>query len=112
MSLLNEKLKELWVSRLADFKASGESVKAWCERHQIPKDQLYYWRQKLAKVEQPAALPQWLSLNLVDPAPLESTPDKAADPILVNVCLARIEVRPGFDPAFVAEVVKALKSVC
>ena len=109
---MNEQLKELWTSRLADFRASGESVKAWCERHQIPKDQMYRWRQKLAKAEQSATLPQWLSLNLVDSAPAEPTPANAPDPILVHVCLARIEVRPGFDPAFVAEVVKALKNLC
>lgn len=109
---MNEQLKELWTSRLADFRASGESGRAWCERHQVSQDQFYYWRQKLAKAEQSANRPQWLSLNLVDPASAEPTIDKAADPILVHVCLARIEVRPGFDPTIVAEVVKALKNLC
>jgi hypothetical protein len=111
---LNENLRELWISRLADFRASNESVRIWCERHQIPKDQFYYWRNKLEKAEQPslsANLPKWLSLSLGEPASVEPASDSAG-PIQVQVCLARIEVRAGFDPALLSEVVKALKNLC
>ena len=50
--------------------------------------------------------PQWL------PVRVEETASASAGPILVRVGAAAIEVRQGFDPSLLAEVVRALKTLC
>lgn len=100
---------ELWASRIDDYRASGERVAAWCERHQVPPKQLYYWMRKLKSGDQqtpPAGGPRWVALAVAESAPGE------AAPILVTVGAATVEVRAGFEPAVFAEVVRTLKALC
>lgn len=102
-------LAELWVTRIRDYQASGEQAVAWCRRHQVTTHQLYYWMRKLksAREQGPAARqPQWVSLRLAE------TASGSAAPILVKIGTATIEVRPGFDPTLLADVVRALKTLC
>jgi len=84
-------------------------VAAWCERHQVTPSQLWYWMRKLQKAEQPtppAGRPQWVSLHL------DETASDEASALLVKVGVATIEVRAGFDPSLLTEVVRMLKTLC
>jgi hypothetical protein len=104
-----EELTELWTSRIRDYRASGERVAAWCERHQVTPYQFFYWQRKLRLAEQetPAtSKPQWLPVRVGESA------TAGASPIVVRIGAAAIEVRPGFEPSLLAEVVRALKTLC
>ena len=102
--------KDLWISRINEYRGSRERVAAWCERHQVTPSQLWYWMRKLQKVPEqqipPAGRPQWVSLRLD-----ESASDEAS-PLLAKVGAATIEVRAGFDPALLADLVRTLKTLC
>jgi transposase-like protein len=100
---------ELWIARINDYRASGERVVTWCERHQVTARQLWYWMRKLRKAEQQtpsASKPQWVSLCV------DETAAGGASPLLVKVGGATIELRPGFEPALFAAVVRTLQTLC
>ncbi|WP_420825483.1 IS66 family insertion sequence element accessory protein TnpA [Thermanaerosceptrum fracticalcis] len=37
-----ERQKE-WETRIAEYRASGQSVKEWCAAHNVKPQQLWYW---------------------------------------------------------------------
>lgn len=95
--MTKEEQQTTWADRIAAFKASGQSVPKWCSKHDIKPSQLRYWLRKEAKaVETPT---RWLPLSLSDVEPA---------PLLIQVEQAVIEVRPGFDPELLLNVVKTL----
>ena len=108
--MTREEMAELWISRISDYRASGECVATWCERHQVTSKQLWYWMAKLKRAgllqTPPASKPQWTSLRMD-----ETVPD-GTSPILIRVGAATIEVRAGFEPSLFADVVRALKALC
>jgi len=59
------------------------------------------------EVQKPAIRqPKWIPVHLD-----ETSPDGSLS-LLVKVGSATIEVRSGFDPSLLADVVRALKSLC
>jgi transposase-like protein len=104
-----EGMAELWISRINDYRASGERVTAWCERHQVTPKQFYYWMRKLKQADRqtlPAVGPRWVALSV------EEATTVKAPPILVRVGTIAVEVRAGFEPAVFADVVRTLKTLC
>lgn len=102
-------LREVWSSRIKDYRSSGERVATWCERHEVTPRQLWYWMRKLKRVDEPkqaANKPQWVPLHVE-----ESTSD-GASPLLIKVGSVSIEVRTDFEPSLLADVVKVLKALC
>ncbi|HEY3363453.1 MAG TPA: hypothetical protein VGK74_00100 [Symbiobacteriaceae bacterium] len=70
-------MAELWISRIKDYRASGERVTAWCERNQVTSHQLFYWMRKLKKADQQtpsASEPRWVALSLEGTTPAEAPP--------------------------------------
>lgn len=106
----SRELTELWISRVNDYRASGERVAQWCERHQVTEHQLYYWMRKLkdADGQKPASAsgPKWVSLSL------EALTSEETVPIRVLVGTIAVEVRTGFDPSVLTSVVRTLKALC
>lgn len=112
---------EIWVSRINEYKASGERTPVWCELNQVKPKQLYYWMNRLKKANQQALLasrPQFIPLCLDEPVAEVAQPPQPdhqvceASPVLVRVGSATVEVGLGFDASVLAEVVKVLKSLC
>lgn len=108
--MTREDLAELWKARIHDFRTSSESATAWCKRHQVSRAQLYHWLRKLNQAGQPApaaARPNWVALTVKEPAPGETAP-----PIVVRVGAITVEVRDGFDPGVLAEVLRTVQALC
>jgi hypothetical protein len=91
--------QNLWAARLVDFKASGQSVRAWCAGQGINPRQLWYWLKKERQDSAESKL-SWLPLDLSD-ASLQST-------LVIRVGRVAIDVKPGFDPKLLLDVVKTL----
>jgi hypothetical protein len=64
--------REYWRQRIAQQKASGQTVKAFCEEHQLCEQSFYGWRKQLAGV---TAVDKPVSFALVEttrsPAPAQ-----------------------------------------
>ncbi|MDN5362185.1 MAG: hypothetical protein PWP70_1232 [Moorella sp. (in: firmicutes)] len=101
----------LWETRIAKYQASGQSVKEWCASHEgISPRQLWYW---LRKYKNQDAIPPGESINRWLPVEVsEQSFIKQGHTLLINVGSASIEVRPGFDPALLAQVVRVLVAIC
>jgi len=99
-------LRKLWEERVSAFKASGQSANAWCRDHDLKPNQLHYWRKKLEPKEAAETLSsKWLPLEISDKSYEENN-------LFITVGQATVEVKPGFDPALLLEVVRTLKALC
>jgi hypothetical protein len=109
-----EQLRQDWAARIADYKASGLTMAAWCTANQFTKDQLKYWLYKAKNVSSsvptsstPPPPARWLPLTVAD----QDAPPSASS-LVVRVGQASIELRTGFDPRLLREVVQALAAPC
>lgn len=61
--------RELWQRRIEDWKASGLSQKAWCQREQLPLSSLGYWRKRLRAEESGDVheTPRLIPVSLIQP---------------------------------------------
>ncbi|OIQ07770.1 hypothetical protein MOOR_26090 [Moorella thermoacetica] len=103
-------LQELWASRIAEYKMSGQSVREWCATHKgISPRQLWYWLRKY-KDQEGVLSPQstrWLPVEVS-----EQSSGVHGNPLLIRIGQADIEVKPGFDPALLSQVVRVLVELC
>jgi hypothetical protein len=104
-----EERRQLWQARMADYRQSGLSLKAWCALQEYTPDQLKYWLYKRTpKTPSTSSLlpsPQFVSLTTLLASPPSSS-------LQVHVGSARIEINSGFDPNLLRELVRALESPC
>ena len=103
-----EKRKE-WEDRIAQHRASGQSVKEWCASNNVKPERLWYWLRKY-KTKNDAPLMhsnQWLPVKVCDQSPMDQ-----GNALLISVGTACIELKPGFDPAMLSQVVRVLTTVC
>jgi hypothetical protein len=95
--MTQEQLRKQWADQVAAFKASGQSTTDWCTEQNIKPSQLRYWLRKDKNIQTKTT---WLPLNL----------DDTDAPLLVKVGQVTVEVKPGFDPRLLLDVVKALQA--
>jgi hypothetical protein len=100
--MTNTELSKRWETRIAEFKASGQSATVWCANNNLKIHQLRYWLRKFKAAEKTTfSSSQWLSVE-VGEAPSDS------DTLAIKVGKVTIEVRPGFDPQLLAKVVRTI----
>jgi len=103
-----EREKE-WESRIAEYRASGLSVKEWCAAHDVKPHRLWYWlrRNKTRKPASSVKSTQWLPVEVSEGESMDQNNE-----LVVRVGEASIEVKPGFDPALLSEIVRILVTLC
>jgi hypothetical protein len=100
-----------WSARVSDYKASGLTMSTWCMTNQVTKGQLKYWLRKLKEMASPAK--QAPSTHFVPLAIIDHIDAPITTSILiVRVGQANMELRRGFDPQLLREVVQALEMPC
>ena len=96
-SVTRAERQAMWAGRVASFRSSGQSMAAWCAANGINPRQLRYWLKKEAQPSDMSA--RWPPLDLSEmPTRLLS----------VRIGQAAIEVKPGFDPELLLNVVRTL----
>jgi len=98
--------QEEWRQKIAAYQASGQSVTDWCATQGIGKKMFYYWTKKLRQQSEgnsSASTSEWLPVMLSDRQPCH---------LFVRLGKATIEIQPGFNTDLLAEVVRALTTVC
>lgn len=96
-----EKCLKLWEQRLKDYKASGLTIKSWCEVNEIKVHQFYYWKRKFKKKSEikPSFIPIDLShMNESDDSSLK-----------VKI---ELEIKPGANQSKLKDVLKVLMDIC
>jgi transposase len=95
---------ERWRRVLREWRASGLSVRDFCDWRKIPESQFWWWRRRLGEQAEPVAKsePAFVPITIVEP------PASAA----IDIRLAsghRLRVRAGCDRQLLAEVVAVLE---
>ncbi|MEK5060521.1 hypothetical protein BK126_04625 [Paenibacillus sp. FSL H7-0326] len=104
----HQRLQE-WTARIKDLKTSGLTMSAWCEAHGHSIHQLKYWLRKSNHSSSSASSSAtWLPLTIASPSADPSSPSS----FVVRVGHAEIEVRAGFHPELLREIVRALELPC
>lgn len=101
-----EQRRQEWLARIADYKASGLTMSAWCHANHFTLDQLKYGLRKLKNVPssaEPTSSTRWVPLSVDDHVPATS-----ASSLVVRIGQASIELRAGFDAGLLREAVHAL----
>jgi hypothetical protein len=101
-------LRNEWEHRMADFESSGQSASKWCTANDVNIHQFWYWKKRLKLTQTPVteSATKWLPLEMDDS--IEQSKNK----LIVRVGQAAVEVNTGFDPNLLADVVKALRTIC
>ncbi|MDQ0063752.1 IS66 family insertion sequence element accessory protein TnpA [Paenibacillus harenae] len=105
-----EQRRQDWHTRIADYRASGLTMKAWCSANHCSVEQLKYWLYKInPATPDPKTSPvQFVPLDTVDP-PGNVSP---APSLILHIGEASSELHSGFDPMLLREVIHALTSPC
>lgn len=116
--MTNAKRRRLWRDLVADYRASGLPVRKWCENHGVTSNQLHYW---LGKIEEASVAPEssepetssWARLEIVEDSSAtalacQESMSPTQSQVSVRVGWATIDVRSGFDPKLLWEVLRVL----
>lgn len=97
-----------WKRRIDAFKASGMPQAKWCAMNDLKVHQLKYWLKKIGD-SNPNERPKtkWTSISFE-----ETTEKDSSESLFIKISEASIEVKPGFNPSFLTDVIKVLKTVC
>jgi len=102
-----ENLREVWKVRVDNFKKSGQSMSGWCKENDLKVHQLRYWLEKYDLQQQANSVgSKWVSVEVKDK-------DVYKDRVIsVRIDQAIIELKPGFDPELLRDVIVALNVKC
>lgn len=109
ISLEKTDLQMEWEHRVAEFKASGLSQSKWCRENDLSLHKLRYWLKKLdnnssSSCQEPS--PKWISVSM------EEINQESNETLGIKIGEVVIEVKQGFNPSFLAEVIRTLKTIC
>lgn len=109
-----EQHRQDWQARIAAYRTSGLTMKAWCTANQCSVEQLKYWLYKMKRVSSSVAPdPKTSPIQFVplatDDLPGGTFPNSS---LILHIGEASIELHSGFDPKLLREVVHALTSSC
>lgn len=100
----NKELRALWEKLLKEQRASGKTIRAWCQEQKVRENRFYYWRKKLQPAkESNKQQVQWL--------PIETAETKPCTAITVHLGKARIEIPKNFDHCQLKEIIRVLQTV-
>ncbi|UOE95078.1 IS66 family insertion sequence element accessory protein TnpB [Alkalihalobacillus sp. LMS39] len=101
----NTELYTKWKQLITELRTSGQTQKDWCKANNVSIHNLKYWIKKVegSHKKDSGTKPKWVPIRIEEPPP-----KVVNDTIQVKVGQATIDVKPGFDPDLLRDVVKAL----
>ncbi|MGE5606639.1 MAG: IS66 family insertion sequence element accessory protein TnpA [Bacteroidota bacterium] len=109
----------IWEKRFNEFQASGKTQAAWCKEKNINPNTFNFWylrlkREKTQPEKQTKKSVKWLAIDTkkigINPETnIVATPRQAIDIKIANMT---IEVKPGFKPEHLLNIVKTLSKLC
>jgi hypothetical protein len=105
-------LHKQWEERISEFRMSGQTRRAWCEANHVSLRQFHYWFGKISSQgsksrSQPGP---WAQIQVKETVQVGRPSIQSA--LSVRVGPAVIEVRDGYNPSLLLNVVKVLQELC
>ena len=103
-----EEVRNQWIDRVAEFKASGLSQTAWCKTKNINLRTFSHWVTKSKNnTQQKGKQSNWIALKSSE---LEQKPKSSS--ITVKIGQAALEINSDFDPQLLSNILKVLNALC
>jgi hypothetical protein len=100
-------IRKEWERRIAVFRASGQTQSKWCSVNDLKLHQLKYWIKKIENTNSKPETPtKWVPVAMDEPS------QELNETLMIKVGQASIEVKPGFNPSLLVDVVRTLKTLC
>lgn len=100
-----EKKRTYWKHHINSWQETGLTQAEYCRRHNLKHHQLVYWKKRFLKTETEVS---FVPLKLDDLLDLPSQPDRALLCLVVDSHF-KIEIRAGFDPQLLRQLICALQ---
>ena len=121
-SLIHQAKLAEWAPHIADQKASGLTVTAWCEQNNISRDKFFYWKRLLKDEAVSQMLPDIVPITL--PSVSTETPTLNSDGTSCTTCTTAptsaarvlingitIELNSNASESFIKHLIKAVRYV-
>jgi len=95
------KKKAEWAERIENWRASGQSITAWCRENNVTYFSFLYWRKRLD--------PSWKAEKEKQASFVQLTDESTDTGIAVSVGSCSIRLSRGFDEASLAKCVDVLR---
>ena len=109
----------IWEKRFNEFQSSGKSQAAWCKEKKINPNTFNFWylRLKRETAEPGKQLKESVKWLALDPKEIEIKPEvniaqTSRNAINIRIADVTIEVKPGFEPEHLINIVKTLSQLC
>lgn len=99
----DERKERQWRRRIDQWRASGQSVRAFCARHGLATASFYNWRRVLQR--RAAARPAFVPVQVV----ADTVPTQASSLEVVLADGRTVRVAPGFDAATLRQLLAVLE---
>lgn len=90
-------LKQEWTDKIADWRASGQSIAAWCRQHDQGYHRFLYWRKRLEPQQQTTG--GFVELTF------------RASSLALECNGMTLHLERGFDPELLRDVLTVLRAV-
>jgi hypothetical protein len=85
--IANQSKKQYWKKCLLDWSKSGQLLKTWCKKNNLPYSSLWYWQKKLLpKIEENEEQESVLFSELVDPGSQSSGVELVIGTRVIRLC--------------------------
>lgn len=102
-----EQKRTYWKQHIESWQETGLTQTEYCRRHNLKHHQLVYWKKRFSKTESGVS---FVPLKLEDLVDIPVHPDRAALCLVINSHF-KIEIRPGFDPQLLRQLILALRGL-
>ena len=114
----NQKI-QLWLSRIKDCRASGQSVAQWCDSNDINIKSYYYWMRKI-KTEAFELLPAERKARILSSKPISAFAEiplikkSISDSCAIRLCVSdlTLEIQNGAYRQTIEDTLQAIQKLC
>ncbi len=102
-----EQKRSYWKQHIDSWQETGLTQTEYCRRHNLKHHQLVYWKKRFLKIETDVSFVALKFEDLLDrPAP----PEHASLSVVINNHF-KIEIRAGFDPQLLRQLIFTLRGL-
>ena len=102
-----EQKRTYWKQHIDSWQETGLTQTEYCRRHNLKHHQLVYWKKRFLKIETGVS---FVPVKLDDLLDLPTQPECAALCLVINNHL-KIEIRTGFDPQLLRQLIFTLRGL-
>ncbi len=102
-----EQKRVYWKQHIDSWQQTGLTQREYCRRHNLKHHQLVYWKKRFLKTETDVS---FVPLKLEDLLDIPSGPKPASLTLVIDHQF-KIEIRAGFDPQLLRQLIFSLRAM-